>query len=83
MIFLDVRLKFHKVTDERSQQNSQSFFMKCMELLPESAVPELIQKIEVFKSKWLSGPAMHPSAADEHNFLTFCQKFFEKRNKPF
>lgn len=74
----DVRLKFHKVTDERSQQNSQSFFMKCMELLPESAIPELTQKIEVFKSKWLSGAAMHPSAADEHHFLSSCQKFFEK-----
>jgi len=78
--FLDDSLKFVKVTHEKSEQNSQSFFMKCMELLPESAIPELIQKIEVFKTKFIAGSG-RLSATDEKTFLTSCQKLFDKRKK--
>jgi len=73
----DDSLKFVKVTHEKSEQNSQSFFMKCMELLPESAIPELIQKIEVFKTKFIAGSG-RLSATDEKTFLTSCQKLFDK-----
>jgi len=53
--------------------------MKSMELLPESAIPELIQRIEVFRAKFIASSGKL-NASDERNFLASCEKMFEKHN---
>jgi len=54
--------------------------MKSMELLPESAIPELIQRIEVFRAKFIASSGKL-NASDERNFLASCEKMFEKRKE--
>lgn len=71
-------LRFKRVSDEMSIQNSQSFFMKCKELLPDSAIADLVQKIDRFKDKLITEQTEGQQAKVEESFLKSCERLFDK-----
>lgn len=71
-------LRFKRVSDEMSIQNSQSFFMKCKELLPDSAIADLVQKIDRFKEKLITEQREGQEAKIEESFLKACERLFDK-----
>jgi hypothetical protein len=53
--------------------------MKCRELLPEEAIEDLVNRIEAFKDKMMSGTKKRTDITTERQFLTHSMKLFEKR----